>query len=885
MSKCFRVCDGPWKVCPVAALYPVTITTVNDMTDVDANAYIVYDGEEYESVCVSGGTYPLVAPDSETMTFIRWELVSGSATIDNIDLSNTTVTVVNHAVNIRAIYYNVPMVIDLLSIPFTMLAPRIATPRTMELPLVFGPSDRVVVDWGDGSVDTYTADTAPLIHTYASSNLTRIRIFGSSTGFGTGSVYAGASSITAVNQWGALGVKSLYGAFMYAANLTSVPNTLPSTVVDLGAMFLGASSFNAANISDWDVSRVESMSYMFSEAAAFNQPIDAWDVGRVSDMTRMFLDAPAFNQPLASWNVENVYGMTQMFAGATAFDQDLSTWSAPIVEDATEMFCGSPSPMYGKIERYPQFEAPVGRPLFGCGQAPYCVTMDPSSSVIIVGDISYQSISVPDGSYNIVATVPSGQLFDRWDTTAMVEDISAANTWLTVAGSDVTVTATFTGPPPETYLVTMDPSSSVIIVGGISYQSISVPDGSYNIVATPPSGQVFDQWVTTATVEDIYAADTWLTVEGSDVTVTATFTGTPPVTYLVTMNTGAYIGVTATITVGGVPYTSVAVVPGSYTVQTSVSPGHAYIFNGWNVGGLIIPTLSTSISVDIPPAPTTIIPLYYAGTHIYMDTSGAPGATADISYNGVLYTDNVIVLVGNYTITARTPPGYVFVEWTTSLYGVTDKNSATTTLNIPIPTTHSPVIIRATFAPAPASLQLCVDISFNQDALPFGFPETTVNVIVYPNALPSTYSLNGATQVPITSSPFLIPITYRSIYAVGDKPASLRLYSETGFINIAAKDVRMTAIAFSNLYPTTFIDVGPGTKLSLRNTLTTMDVSNLSNLTYLRCDENWINYANAQSLVAGLQNTSIDSIRNLIIRAQSTGYLSGTLTRSGWTII
>jgi hypothetical protein len=56
---------------------------------------------------------------------------------------------------------------------------------------------------------------------------------------------------------------------MYAANLITVPNTLPSTVVDLGAMFLGASLFNDANISDWDVSRVESMSYMFSETAAF----------------------------------------------------------------------------------------------------------------------------------------------------------------------------------------------------------------------------------------------------------------------------------------------------------------------------------------------------------------------------------------------------------------------------------------------------------------------------------------------------------------------------------------------------------------------------------------------------------------------------------------
>jgi len=327
--------------------------------------------------------------------------------------------------------------------------------------------------------------------------------------------------------------------------------------------------------------------------------------------------------------------------------------------------------------------------------------MEPSSSVIIVEGTSYQSISVPDGSYNIVATVPSGQVFDQWVTTATVEDIYAADTWLTVEGSDVTVTATFTDTPPVTYLVTMEPSSSVIIVEGTSYQSISVPDGSYNIVATVPSGQVFDHWVTTATIADISAADTWLTVAGSDVTVTATFTDPPPVKYLVSLRSVDPSVIRTAIIVDGTPHETVyTVYPGTYSIQTYLmDETFHYIFYGWSVsagGSITRPDLS-STTVTIPAANTTITALYHPATRIRMETSGAVGASADISYNGVLYTD-VVVPEGNYTITAHPPAGYTFSEWQSPPYSVDNTNAATTTLRIPSnPITYGSVYVRAIF--------------------------------------------------------------------------------------------------------------------------------------------------------------------------------------------
>jgi surface protein len=60
---------------------------------------------------------------------------------------------------------------------------------------------------------------------------------------------------------------------------------------------------------------------MFSNASAFNQPIDSWNVSSVVDMDSMFFNNPmfgtsSFDQPIGSWNVGNVTNMSSMFAGA-----------------------------------------------------------------------------------------------------------------------------------------------------------------------------------------------------------------------------------------------------------------------------------------------------------------------------------------------------------------------------------------------------------------------------------------------------------------------------------------------------------------------------------------------------------------------------------------
>jgi surface protein len=50
----------------------------------------------------------------------------------------------------------------------------------------------------------------------------------------------------------------------------------------------GFSTFNE-DISNWDVSNVTNMSWMFYDAESFNQDINKWDVSNVKDMSFMFV--------------------------------------------------------------------------------------------------------------------------------------------------------------------------------------------------------------------------------------------------------------------------------------------------------------------------------------------------------------------------------------------------------------------------------------------------------------------------------------------------------------------------------------------------------------------------------------------------------------------
>lgn len=202
------------------------------------------------------------------------------------------------------------------------------------------------IDWGDGSIQTYSGSPGNINHTYLSSGIKTIRIQPNIlTGFpriyvnNTPSLRDNLMSIEnwGSGQWGL----SLEGAFFGAKNLEVNATDIPvfSLTTSFKSMFQNCALIREIRrLNEWDVSKVENMQNMFSGAVVFNSNISKWKVSNVKNMSGMFFNAHAFNQDLSNGNVSKVTTMKSMFSGATVFNSNISQWNVSSSANMSFMF-------------------------------------------------------------------------------------------------------------------------------------------------------------------------------------------------------------------------------------------------------------------------------------------------------------------------------------------------------------------------------------------------------------------------------------------------------------------------------------------------------------------------------------------------------------------
>ena len=83
-----------------------------------------------------------------------------------------------------------------------------------------------------------------------------------------------------------------------------------SKIDDMSTLF--ERNTNNYDISEWDVSNVTDMSYMFYKCKNFNSDLSKWDVSNVTDMHFLFNDSK-FDKNIDNWNVSNVKDMRSAF--------------------------------------------------------------------------------------------------------------------------------------------------------------------------------------------------------------------------------------------------------------------------------------------------------------------------------------------------------------------------------------------------------------------------------------------------------------------------------------------------------------------------------------------------------------------------------------------
>ena len=187
--------------------------------------------------------------------------------------------------------------------------------------MLITPVEDCVVDFGDGTKQTFTGKATQVNHSYSESNIYTIKIIGNHSNFA-----ASENTIEIIQL--ADSVTSCEGMFLCCSRLTTILSTftIPNSVTNCFGMFSGCSSLTTIPSTFTIPNSVTICSNMFFECSSLTTIQEGFTLGNsVTDCSGMFLVCSSLTTIPSTFTIPNsVTICSHMFAECSSLTSDIS---------------------------------------------------------------------------------------------------------------------------------------------------------------------------------------------------------------------------------------------------------------------------------------------------------------------------------------------------------------------------------------------------------------------------------------------------------------------------------------------------------------------------------------------------------------------------------
>jgi surface protein len=224
-------------------------------------------------------------------------------------------------------YSQIGMMARKNQMPFISTWVTTGSPETVTLPLLSsGGQYDFVVDWGDGTTERITTNSAS--HSYAVSGTQTIRIKGLINGWRFNNS-GDNRKITDISQWGCLkgaGESAFRGCYKLNVSATDPLNT--DGITDFSYQFFNCTILTTLDVSNWDVSSGTNFSRQFYGTSLTTLDVGNWDVSSGTDFSYQFGQLIGLSTlDVSNWDVSSGTDFSYQFDNCRGLTTlDVSGW-------------------------------------------------------------------------------------------------------------------------------------------------------------------------------------------------------------------------------------------------------------------------------------------------------------------------------------------------------------------------------------------------------------------------------------------------------------------------------------------------------------------------------------------------------------------------------